>query len=81
MTVSTVGKVKKCVVVSALSDKTIVVRVDSYVKHSLYEKRVLKSKKFHAHDELNSCKEGDVVTIRESRPLSKMKRWTLVVAS
>lgn len=80
MTVSTIGKVKKGVVISAAGDKTIVVRVDSYIKHSLYEKRVLKSKKFHAHDELNTCKEGDVVTIKEVRPLSKMKRWALVAS-
>ncbi len=71
-------KTKSGVVVSAAGDKTIVVRVDSYMKHSLYEKRVLKSKKFYAHDENNSCKVGDHVTIVESRPFSKLKRWKLV---
>ncbi|HIQ56502.1 TPA: 30S ribosomal protein S17 [Candidatus Gracilibacteria bacterium] len=73
-------KTKSGIVVSAAGDKTIVIRVDSHVKHALYEKRVLKSKKFHAHDENNSCKVGDHVTILECRPLSKMKRWTLVTA-
>ena len=72
-------KIKKGIVVSDSGDKTIVIRVDSHVKHALYEKRVLKSKKFHAHDENNSCKVGDQVTIVECRPLSKLKRWTLLV--
>ncbi len=73
-------KTKNGIVVSASGDKTIVVRVDSYVKHALYEKRVLKSKKFYAHDENNSCKVGDQVKVVECRPISKMKRWTLVTA-
>ena len=73
-------KTKSGIVVSAAGDKTIVIRVDSHVKHALYEKRVLKSKKFHAHDENNSCKVGDHVTISDCLPLSKMKRWTLVIA-
>jgi len=73
-------KTKKGVVVSAAGDKTIIVRVDSHVNHSLYGKRVLKSKKFHAHDEKNACKVGDLVTVSECRPLSKLKRWTLVTA-
>ena len=72
-------KIKKGIVVSDSGDKTVVVRVDYHVKHALYEKRVLKSKKFHAHDENNSCKVGDQVTIVECRPLSKLKRWTLLV--
>lgn len=70
-------RIKKGVVTSNKGDKTIVVRVDSYSKHPLYEKRVLKSKKFHAHDEENTCKEGDLVIIQECRPYSKKKRWML----
>ena len=73
-------KTKKGIVVSAAGDKTIVIKVDSHVKHALYEKKVLKSKKFHAHDENNTCKVGDWVTVSECRPLSKLKRWTLVTA-
>lgn len=69
---------KKGVVVSAKGDKTVVVKVDSYFKHPLYEKRVLRSKKFHAHDEDNSIAEGEEVTIQESRPLSKLKKWVVV---
>ena len=68
-------RIKKGIVTSNKGDKTIVVRVDSYSKHPLYEKRVLKSKKFHAHDELNSFNEGDSVVIVECRPYSKLKRW------
>ncbi len=71
-------KTKNGIVVSNSGDKTIVVRVDYHVKHALYEKRVLKSKKFYAHDENNTCSVGDQVTISECRPLSKLKRWTLV---
>lgn len=71
-------RTKKGVVTSAKGDKTVVVRVDSYFKHPLYEKRVLKSKKFHAHDENNSFSEGDACTIQECRPLSKKKRWIVV---
>ena len=57
-------------------DKTIVVRVDTYRIHEKYKKRYRVSKKFHAHDEKNEHKVGDKVTIYESRPLSKMKRWS-----
>lgn len=69
---------KKGTVVSAKGDKTVVVRVDSYAKHPLYEKRVLQSKKFHAHDEKNALSEGDFVVIRETRPYSKLKHWVVV---
>lgn len=72
-------RTKTGVVVSAgKMNKTIIVKVDSYVKHPIYEKRVKKTKKFYAHDDADSCKEGDVVTISETRPLSKLKRWVLV---
>ncbi len=65
------------VVASTKMDKTIVVRVDSYRTHPKYKKRYKVSHKFYAHDELNACKEGDVVTIEETRPLSKLKRWVV----
>jgi len=68
---------KTGIVVSAKGDKTIVVQVDTYKAHSKYKKRFRVSKKFHAHDESNQYQEGDKVTIYESRPLSKMKRWTV----
>lgn len=59
-------------------DKSIVVLTERRVKHPLYGKFVSKSSKIHAHDENNQCSIGDVVTIRECRPLSKTKSWTLV---
>lgn len=65
-------------VVSVKMDKTIIVLVESHKKHAKYGKRVKYSKKYVAHDELNAAKLGDVVTIRESRPLSKTKHFILV---
>jgi len=65
-------------VVSDKCDKTITVLVTTYKKHALYNKRVISSKKFTAHDELNQAKIGDVVTIIECRPLSRLKRFRLV---
>lgn len=65
-------------VVSAKNDKTITVLVETYRKHPLYGKRVKYSKKFRAHDELNTAKEGDIVEIMETRPLSATKRFRLV---
>ena len=62
-------------VVSAKNDKTITVMVETYRKHPLYGKRVKYSKKFRAHDELNTAKEGDIVEIMETRPLSATKRY------
>lgn len=67
-------------VVSNKMDKTIVVSVDTYKSHPKYHKKYKVTKKFYAHDENNTCNIGDVVTINESRPLSKQKRWTLVAA-
>jgi small subunit ribosomal protein S17 len=64
-------------VVSAGSDKTIVVRVDVVKVHPMYKKVVKRSTKLHAHDETNEAKVGDVVRLVETRPLSKMKRWRL----
>lgn len=66
------------VVVSDKMDKTVVVAVERKMSHPLYGKQIKKTKKFHAHDEENRCKVGDVVKIRESRPLSKLKRWEVV---
>jgi small subunit ribosomal protein S17 len=64
-------------VVSAAADKTIVVRVDVVKVHPTYKKVIRRSTKFHAHDERNEAKPGDVVRIVETRPLSKLKRWRL----
>lgn len=65
-------------VVSNKMDKSIVVLTERRVKHALYGKFVSKSTKIHAHDEDNQCSIGDIVTIRECRPVSKTKSWTLV---
>jgi small subunit ribosomal protein S17 len=56
-------------------DKTVTVLVERKVKHPLIGKVIRRSNKFHAHDETNECKEGDLVVIEESRPLSKTKTW------
>jgi len=66
------------VVTSASMDKTIVVRVERRFKHPLYGKVVRRTSKFKAHDERNQCSVGDKVKVRESRPLSRTKRWRLV---
>lgn len=65
-------------VVSAKSDKTITVLVETHKRHPLYGKRVKYSKKYAAHDEKNVAKVGDTVRIRATRPLSKTKRYELV---
>ena len=65
-------------VVSNKMDKTIVVAVEDFVRHELYNKPVKRTKKFKAHDEENVCSIGDTVKIMETRPLSKDKRWRLV---
>ena len=59
-------------------DKTVVVRVERRVQHPLYKKFIRRSKKYMAHDENNVCKAGDLVRIRECRPLSKRKCWEVV---
>jgi len=64
-------------VVSAAADKTIVVRVDVAKVHPMYKKVIKRSTRFHAHDEGNQAKVGDVVRIVETRPISRMKRWRL----
>ena len=65
-------------VVSAASEKTIVVNVDRRVRHLLYKKTITRSNKFHAHDENNDFKIGDKVRIIECRPISKKKSWTVL---
>jgi small subunit ribosomal protein S17 len=65
-------------VVSDKMDKTIVVGIETLVRHPLYGKSIKRTTKFKAHDENNECKIGDKVKIMETRPLSKDKRWRLV---
>ncbi len=71
-------KTRQGVVVSDKMDKTVVVKVERVTRHPLYGKSIKRSKKFHAHDVDNSCRQGDVVEIMETRPLSKTKRWRVV---
>ena len=71
-------KERQGVVISAKMDKSITVAVNRLVAHRLYKKALRRTKKFHAHDEENACNVGDVVRIRETRPLSKTKCWNLV---
>ncbi|SEL46537.1 small subunit ribosomal protein S17 [Atopomonas hussainii] len=65
-------------VISDKMDKTITVLIERRVKHPIYGKYVKRSTKLHAHDETNQCRIGDVVTIRETRPVAKTKNWALV---
>jgi small subunit ribosomal protein S17 len=71
-------KVRVGRVVSDGMDKTIVVAVESLVRHHLYGKTMKRTTKLHAHDEENQCGVGDLVEVMETRPLSKTKRWRLV---
>ncbi len=66
------------VVVSDKNDKTIVVRVERRFTHPMMKKTVRRTKKYHAHDEANSAKTGDIVRIEECRPMSRNKTWALV---
>ncbi|MFP3870877.1 MAG: 30S ribosomal protein S17 [Syntrophobacteria bacterium] len=68
-------KTQTGIVISDKMDKTVVVRVDRLAKHPLYKKYVRRRAKYMAHDENNSSRVGDRVLIRETRPLSKAKRW------
>jgi small subunit ribosomal protein S17 len=68
-------KTQTGVVISSKMDKTVVVQVDRLVKHPVYQKYVRRRAQFKAHDENNTCQKGDRVVIRETRPLSKTKRW------
>ncbi|MDR3617663.1 MAG: 30S ribosomal protein S17 [Candidatus Obscuribacterales bacterium] len=65
-------------VVSNKMEKTVVVAVESYAPHPKYEKQIVTTAKFKAHDAENTCKIGDRVRIRECRPLSREKRWLVV---
>jgi small subunit ribosomal protein S17 len=71
-------KVRQGVVVSDRGDKTIVVRVDRRIRHPLYHKAMVRSKKYHVHDEQNEHRVGDVVRIQETRPISRLKRWRVI---
>jgi small subunit ribosomal protein S17 len=66
------------VVVSDKQDKTVVVKVERRYTHPLLKKTVRRSKNYHAHDENNVAKAGDLVSIQETRPLSKLKNWVLL---
>ena len=70
-------KEKIGIVVSDKMQKTAVVKIESRFSHPIYSKIIIKTKKYLVHDELNECNIGDQVLIRESRPLSKKKRWRL----
>ena len=72
------SKVRTGIVVSDKMDRTIVVRVERMAEHPLYGKRIKRAKKYVAHDAENTCRMGDEVRIRETRPLSKTKRWELL---
>ncbi len=65
-------------VVSSNTNKTIVVKVTRRVQHKLYKKIISQSKKYHAHDENNFFKVGDIVKIIESKPISKLKSWIVI---
>ena len=69
------------VVISDKANKTITVKIERKVKHPTYGKIMTRSTKVHAHDELNSAKIGDLVTVQECRPLSKSKTWMLLSES
>lgn len=71
-------KVRVGKVVSNRMDKTIVVAIEELIQHKLYKKSVKRTVKFKAHDENNEAQVGDKVSIMETRPLSKEKRWRLV---
>ena len=78
MTVRGIRKKMVCVVIGNKMDKTAVVMVNRLVKHKTYGKYVKNQKKYMAHDPQNRCNMGDKVTIIESRPLSKRKRWHII---
>ena len=71
-------KVRQGVVVSDANDKTIVVQITERKPHPIYGKMMTSTKKLHAHDENNEAHVGDTVSVMETRPLSKMKRWRLI---
>lgn len=65
-------------VISDVRDKTVTVVVERMFLHPKYKKRIRRSKKYHAHDEYNKCRIGDKVRIRQTRPISKTKRWEVI---
>lgn len=71
-------KILKGIVVRKKSLKTIIVRVDRKILHKIYRKVIIKSNNFHVHDEVNLCKEGDLVFIKECCPFSRKKSWVLL---
>ncbi len=71
-------RVMQGVVTNKSGDKTIVVKVERRMMHPLYKKIIRRSKRYHVHDEQNRHGPGDAVRIEECRPMSKMKRWTVV---
>jgi small subunit ribosomal protein S17 len=77
-TTEAVKRIKTGRVTSNKADKTVTVLLERQVKHPLYGKYIKRSTKVHAHDEDNSCGEGDLVKISECRPLSKTKSWQVV---
>ena len=74
----TLRKVRVGMVVSDKMDKTVVIAIEDNVKHPVYGKIIKHTLKIHAHDENNECNIGDKVSVMETRPLSKTKRWRLV---
>ena len=71
-------RVLRGTVVSDKGDKTVTVLVERRVMHPVYKKIIKRSKRYRAHDEANACKAGDIVSIRECRPISKSKTWEVV---
>ena len=71
-------RVMQGVVVSNAMDKTLVVKVERKFPHPLYKKFIKRSCRYHVHDENNQHKVGDLVSIRECRPLSKLKKWEVI---
>ena len=71
-------RILKGKVVSCKQDKTVVVEVISTAKHKLYKKIIKINKRFHAHDKNNNCNIGDNVSIQESKPISKLKKWIVL---
>ena len=71
-------KTRTGIVVSDKMDKTVVIAIKDNVRHPLYGKIIKRTSKIHAHDENNACGIGDKVTVMETRPLSKTKRWRVV---
>ncbi len=74
-------RVLQGVVVSDAGDKTVIVKVERRVMHTIYKKFITQSKKYAAHDEGNNWRKGDLVRIEESRPLSKRKHWVVLGAA